>query len=86
MSTHFADRIGNAAKIQQDYTACLKSVTLVNNFVAGEHDAKVHPNPEDSCGINVLHLELMGNQTYWTTQSMTPIINAIAAGKNWLGW
>ena len=65
-------------RIAKHYSACLDSVWVVNDAIA---------NPDKYTGDdtvidrNVQHLEGMRNADFWTDEDMTPIDEAITAGK-----
>jgi len=68
----------------QDYTAMGHSVTLINEVIAGTKMADESAEDRQSCvDRNVEHLELMVAKDYWTTESMTSVNSAIAAGKSY---
>ena len=70
-------------QIAQHYKAMLDSVNLINGIVAGEQMANdTQQNKQDCVNRNVEHLELMVAKDFWTTEDMTPVNAAIAAGKN----
>ena len=65
-------------RIAKHYSACLDSVWVINDAIA---------NPDKYAGDdtviqrNVQHLEGMRRAEFWTTEDMTPIDEAIAAGN-----
>jgi len=65
-------------RIAKHYSACLDSVWVVNDAIA---------NPDKYTGDdtvidrNIQHLEGMRNADFWTDEDMTPIDEAINAGK-----
>lgn len=63
-------------QIAQHYSAAMDSVWLINAIISGEQDGS-----KDDIGRNVKHLELMVAKDFWTTEDMTPVHAAIAAGK-----
>ena len=67
-----------AEQIAQHYSAALDSVNLINELMALESR-----DEEETATIdrNVEHLELMVAKDYWTTEDLTPLNDAIAAGK-----
>ena len=68
-----------AAEIAQNYSASLDSVTLITELMAlSSRDA----DQTASVARNVEHLELMVAKTYWTSEDLTPLQNAITAGKS----
>jgi len=67
-----------AAKIAQNYSAALDSVTVINNLMAlSSRDAE----QTATVARNVEHLELMVAKDYWTTEDLEPINSAITTGK-----
>ena len=69
-------------QIAQHYSAMGDSVWLINAIIAGEQmaDASVD-DKKDTVGRNVAHLELMRAKDFWTTENMSAVDAAIAAGK-----
>ena len=67
-----------AEQIAQNYSASLDSVNLINELMA--LDLR---NEEETATVdrNVEHLELMVAKDYWTTEDLTPLNDAITAGK-----
>ena len=65
-------------RIAKHYSACLDSVWVVNDAIA---------NPDKYTGDdtvidrNVQHLEGMRKADFWAEEDMTPIDEAITAGK-----
>ena len=65
-------------RIAKHYSACLDSVWVINDAIA---------NPDKYTGDdtvidrNVQHLEGMRKADFWTDEDMTPIDEAITAGK-----
>lgn len=69
-------------QIAQHYSAMGDSVWLINAIIAGEQMADA--SAEDRKGTverNVAHLELMRAKDFWTTENMSAVDAAIAAGK-----
>ena len=66
-------------QIAKHYSACLDSVWVINDAIA---------NPDRYTGDgtviqrNVQHLEGMLKAPFWTTEDMTPINAAVAAGNS----
>jgi hypothetical protein len=67
-----------AEQIARHYSAALDSVRLINKLVAKETRTATEV---DTIERNVEHLELMVAKTFWTTEDLTPLQNAIAAGN-----
>jgi len=65
-------------QIAQHYKAMLDSVWLINAIIAGEQN-----NDKDTVDRNVKHLELMVDKDFWTTEDMSPVNAAIAAGNSY---
>lgn len=63
-------------QIAQHYKALLDSVWLINAIIANETEGD-----KDTVERNVAHLELMVAKDFWTTEDMTAVNAAIAAGK-----
>ena len=69
-------------QIAQHYSAMGDSVWLVNSIIAGEQMADAsEQDKKDTVERNVAHLELMLAKDFWTTEDMTAVEAAIAAGK-----
>lgn len=69
-------------QIAQHYSAMGDSVWLVNAIIAGEQMADAsEQDKKDTVERNVAHLELMLAKDFWTTEDMTAVEAAIAAGK-----
>lgn len=63
-------------QIAQHYSAMGDSVWLINAVIAGETQGD-----KATVERNVAHLELMLAKDFWTTEDMTAVNAAIAAGK-----
>lgn len=63
-------------QIAQHYSAMGDSVWLINAIIAGETQGD-----KATVERNVAHLELMVAKDFWTTEDMTAVNAAIAAGK-----
>lgn len=63
-------------QIAQHYSAMGDSVWLINAVVAGETQGD-----KATVERNVAHLELMLAKDFWTTEDMSAVNAAIAAGK-----
>ena len=69
-------------QIAQHYSAMGDSVWLINAIIAGEQMADAsEADKKDTVERNVAHLELMLAKDFWTTEDMTAVEAAIAAGK-----
>lgn len=69
-------------QIAQHYSAMGDSVWLINAIIAGEQMADAsEEDKKDTVERNVAHLELMLAKDFWTTEDMTAVDAAIAAGK-----
>ena len=67
-------------QIAQHYSATLDSVNLINDLLA-----KIEPltsEENDRISRNVEHLKIMVGKDFWTTEDLTPLTNAIAAGED----
>ena len=67
-----------AEQIAKHYSAAIDSVNLINKLVAA---ATLSDTDKATMRRNVAHLELMVAKTYWTTQDLKPLRNAITAGN-----
>lgn len=65
-------------EIAQHYSACMDSVNLINAVIAAPDD---YANDETVLQRNVDHLEIMVTKDFWTTEDMSPLNAAIAAGN-----
>lgn len=65
-------------RIAKHYSACLDSVNLINAVLA---DPDAYVGDPTVLERNVVHLEGMRNADFWTTEDMSPIDAAIAAGR-----
>ena len=65
-------------QIAKHYSAAMDSVTLINKLVAA---GTLSDADKATIGRNVAHLELMVAKTYWTTQDLKPLRDAITAGN-----
>jgi hypothetical protein len=65
-------------QIAQHYKAMLDSVNLING---GKPEYMSDTEWTDCVRRNVDHLELMVAKDFWTTEDMSPVNAAIAAGK-----
>ena len=63
-------------QIAQHYKAMGDSVWLINAVIAGET-----AGDKATVERNVAHLELMKAKDFWTTEDMTAVDAAIAAGQ-----
>jgi hypothetical protein len=69
-------------QIAQHYKAMGDSVWLINAVIAGETmSEESDADKKAAVERNVAHLELMRAQDFWTTEDMTAVDAAIAAGK-----
>ena len=60
------------------------SVWLIHAVIAGEQMADMPDTEKKDCvERNVAHLELMRAKDFWTTEDMTAVDAAIAAGKSY---
>ena len=78
-----SDEVKTAEEIAQDYTAMGHSVDLINGIIdetqMADESAEDRQNAVDR---NVEHLEIMVAKDYWTSEDMTAVNAAIAAGKS----
>ena len=69
-------------QIAQHYKAMGDSVWLINAVIAGETMSEESDVAKKATvERNVAHLELMRAKDFWTTEDMTAVDAAIAAGK-----
>ena len=68
----------SAAEIAQHYSAALDSVTVINDLM----DLSSRTEEEtDTVSRNVEHLQIMVGKTYWTTEDLDPLNDAITRGS-----
>tara|TARA_R100000951_G_C2636047_1_gene179330 strand:- start:633 stop:863 length:231 start_codon:yes stop_codon:yes gene_type:complete len=67
-----------AEEIAQNYSAAMDSVNLINELTALD---ALDDDQTATVARNVEHLELMVAKDYWTTEDLTPLSDAIAAGN-----
>ena len=60
------------------YSAAMDSVNLINDLLA---KPSITEEEQDTINRNVEHLEIMVAKDFWTTEDLTPLTAAIAAGK-----
>jgi len=73
-----------AEEIAQHYTAMGHSVDLINAIIAGTAMADDDAADKQDCvNRNVEHLEIMVAKEFWTTEDMTAVNAAIAAGQGY---
>lgn len=73
-------------QIAKHYSAMLDSVTLINAVVDGTDMVDATAEDKlDAVDRNVRHLQIMLEQKFWTTEDMTPVNAAIAAGIAYIG-
>jgi len=66
-----------AAEIAQNYSAALDSVTVINTLM----DLSSRTEEETATvARNVEHLELMVAKTYWTSEDLDPLNDAVTRG------
>jgi len=62
----------------QQYSASLDSVNLINDLLT---KPSLTEEEQERIARNVEHLEIMVAKDFWTTEDLTPLTAAIAAGK-----
>ena len=67
-------------QIAQHYSAALDSANLINDLLAKIETLTSEEN--DRISRNVEHLKIMVGKDFWTTEDLTPLTNAIAAGED----
>ncbi len=66
-----------AAEIAQNYSAALDSVTVINTLM----DLSSRTEEETATvARNVEHLQLMVAKTYWTSEDLDPLNDAVTRG------
>lgn len=66
-----------AAEIAQNYSAALDSVTLINALM----DLSSRTEEETATvARNVEHLQIMVAKTYWTSEDLDPLNDAVTRG------
>ena len=65
-------------RIAKHYSACLDSVWVINDAIASPDK---YTGDDTVIDRNVQHLEGMRKADFWTDEDMTPIDEAITAGK-----
>jgi len=79
-----SDEIKTVEEIAQDYTAMGHSVDLINGIIDGtQMDDEEAEDRQSAVDRNVEHLEIMVAKDYWTSEDMTAVNAAIAAGKSY---
>tara|TARA_Y100000004_G_scaffold176472_1_gene217073 strand:- start:2230 stop:2451 length:222 start_codon:yes stop_codon:yes gene_type:complete len=68
----------SAEQIAQHYSAAMDSANLINDLMG--QDSRT-AEEQDTVARNVEHLEIMVAKDFWTTEDMTPLNDAIAAGS-----
>lgn len=68
-----------AEEVQAHYDAAMDSVNLING--ARPEDIS-DADWSETLDNNVRHLEIMVGKDFWNGQSLTPLRDAITAGKN----
>jgi len=71
-----------AEQIAQNYKAALDSVSLINSLIAALPERMTEEERKDSVKRNVEHLELTVAKDYWTSEDLSSLKSAIAAGKS----
>lgn len=62
----------------RQYSAAMNSVNLINDLLA---KPLLTEEEQDCINRNVEHLEIMVAKDCWTTEDLSPLADAIAAGK-----
>lgn len=75
------DDLNESQKVEKHYLITLESVDLINKVIAGEN---TWGDPKDVVLRNVEHLKIMLGKSFWETQDLTPIKDAIVAGENYV--
>ena len=61
-------------EIAQHYSAAMDSVNLIN---AGKPEGMTDKDWADTLSRNKEHLKIMVSKTYWTTENLTPLQEAM---------
>lgn len=72
------DTIPSAEQIARHYSAAMDSVNLINDLLA---KSSLTEEEQNRISRNVEHLEIMVAKDFWTTEDLTPLEDAIVAGK-----
>ena len=67
-----------ADEITDHYNAAMDSVNLINAVIA---DPDAYADDETVLDRNVRHLQIVVAWSFWTTEDMAPLNDAIAAGQ-----
>lgn len=62
------------------YSAALDSANLINLYLASPPEGMSPEDVTSAIARNVEHLKIMVAKTFWTTEDLTPLHNAITAG------
>ena len=65
-------------EITDHYNAAMDSVNLINAVIA---DPDAYADDETVLDRNVRHLQIVVAWSFWTTEDMTPLTDAITAGQ-----
>lgn len=65
-------------EITDHYNAAMDSVNLINAVIA---DPDAYADDETVLDRNVRHLQIVVAWSFWTTEDMAPLNDAIAAGQ-----
>ena len=60
------------------YSAAMDSVNLINDLLA---KPSLTEEEQDCINRNVEHLKIMVAKDFWTTEDLSPFVDAIAAGN-----
>ncbi len=69
--------VKTAEQIEQDYSAMLDSVNLINEMRTNPPEDMTDEEVADCISRNVEHLEIMVAKDYWTDEDMTAVNTAI---------
>ena len=69
----------SAERIAKHYAACLDSVNLINRISAQE---TITDKDKDSLSRNAEHLNIMLSRTFWTTEDLTVLRDAVTLAKS----
>lgn len=66
--------IPTAEEIKKHYLACFDSINLINSIST---QLKITQQDVDSVKRNIQHLQIMLTRTYWTTEDLKPLQDAV---------
>lgn len=70
----------SAEEIARHYSAALDSVNLINDYLTTPPEGMSAEDVANTISRNVEHLKIMVAKTFWATEDLTPLNDAITAG------